>query len=436
MQSSTNNFRAYLESTGAITALTDALVKILELDERPQDTVGFIRRHLGEPNEVELENGKMTIKLQEVLQHLEKLNDRLMNGECEEVNLTDNEKRQKTLHCVKLMDEDVGSQSLLKKYLTMDVLAELIDLKTSSFQSCLYDCIRSGLLNRFTELAVFASDAECYDTFHSLFHRIICDTHSELPEDFQHPMEDWGDASGLINPENALFKVEKCQINCTRSLSNFPFFPKMTATEFENVLNEIRKAFESDKLQGRFYCFKTLDNGDMRELKTMNLMFGQGDAVLKAAGSGRFWPKGRGVFISEDRQLTAQFNYKDHLRFGCRHDGNDLKTVYERMIECNRMINESLSFSKHEKYGFLNASPRLIGNAIEIAVLLRFKKSEDELDKITNLMTENHLKIANRKEEGNGSTLMEIRNSECLGTTEKETVNHFMSKLSNLSIEQ
>lgn len=436
MESSKNNFRTYLQSTGAITALTDALVRLLELDERPQNTVGFIRRNLGAPNEVELENGKMAVKLHEVLQYLEKLNERLMNGECEEISLTDNEKGRKTLHCVKLMNEDVGSQSLLKKHLSKDVLGELIDLKTSSFQSCLYDCIRSGLLNRFTELAVFASDAECYDTFHSLFHPIICDTHFELLEDFKHPMEDWGDASSLVNPENALFRVEKCQINCTRSLSNFPFFPKMTEAEFEEVLNEIRKAFESGKFLGRFYCFETLDDGAMRELKTMNLMFGKGDAVLKAAGSSRFWPKGRGVFISEDKQLTAQINYKDHLRFAYGNDGNDLKTLYERMIECHRDLSEHLSFSKHEKYGFLNASPRLIGNAIEIAVLLRFQKSEDELDKITKVMTENHLQIANRKEEGNGNTLMEIRNSECLGITEIETVKNFLSKLSNLSIEQ
>lgn len=427
---SKNNFRTYLETTGAITAISDVFVKLLELDERPLHSVEFIRRNIGEPNETELENDKLKIELEDILKYLKDLHLRQQNGECADIDLTDIERRDKILFCCQRTKNDPNCKSMLKKYFPEITSGKLMDIKTDTFHSDIFDCIKSGLVLESDELTVFAADAECYDLFNLFFYQIISDVHFELTEDFQHSTEDWGDANVIINPDNEFFEILQCQINCTRSLVGFPFFPKMNETQFVDVMNEIRTSFDNEKFQGKFYDFE--NDHEIIQLKSQNYMFREGDAILKASGCSKYWPKGRGIFISEDKKFVAQINCKDHLRFGCANDGNDIKSLFTQMTEYNKIFQERLQFIRHEKYGFLNSSPRLIGNAIEVGILLSFVEPI-EFDKVRDVMAQNALRITNYKNEG-GHFIVEIRNIECLGLTEVESVKKCVEGLNNVNL--
>merc|ERR1712137_1340197 len=63
-------------------------------------------------------------------------------------------------------------KSLLKKYLTREVLDKTKDLKTS-FGSTLLDVVQSGMENLDSGVGVYAPDAESYTLFHDLFDPII-----------------------------------------------------------------------------------------------------------------------------------------------------------------------------------------------------------------------------------------------------------------------
>lgn len=427
---SKNNFRLYLENTGAITAITDVFVQMLELDEKPLHSVEFIRRNIGEPNITELENDKLKIELEEISKYLQNLKLRQENGECEDIDLTDSERREKILFCYQRTKDDPEYKSMLTKYFPEIIAGKNMELKSDTFHSDIFDCIKSGLILESDELTVYAADAECYDIFSHIFHQIISDVHFELSDDFQHPAEDWGDANEINNPDNEFFKILKCQMNCTRSLDGFPFFPKMTERQFVDVFNVIRVSFDNEKFQGKFYNFEHID--EILQIKSANYMFDEGDAVLKASGCNKYWPKGRGIFVSEDRKFVAQINCKDHLRFGCAENGNDIKSVFLQLSEYNKIFKEQLQFIKHEKFGFLNSSPRLIGNAIEIGFLLSFAEPI-ELDTVRGILTQNDLRITNSRSEG-GNLLVEIRNNECLGLTEIETIKKCIEGLNNVNL--
>ena len=51
-------YRKYLERTGVLSALTQVMVGLYEEPERPADAIGYIKRHLGAPQSVDIEGIK------------------------------------------------------------------------------------------------------------------------------------------------------------------------------------------------------------------------------------------------------------------------------------------------------------------------------------------------------------------------------------------
>merc|ERR1712137_1455759 len=77
-------------------------------------------------------------------------------------------------------------KSLLKKYLTREVLDKTKDLKTS-FGSTLLDVVQSGMENLDSGVGVYAPDAESYTLFHDLFDPIIEDYHTGFKSETSTP---------------------------------------------------------------------------------------------------------------------------------------------------------------------------------------------------------------------------------------------------------
>lgn len=103
----------------------------------------------------------------------------------------------------KKLQEHPECKSLLKKYLTQDVVDKL-KYKKTQLGATLYDVIRSGFSISFSYsnelhflgvynldagIGVYAADAECYKTFAALFDPIIQDYHGFGPNDRQPPVD-------------------------------------------------------------------------------------------------------------------------------------------------------------------------------------------------------------------------------------------------------
>jgi ATP:guanido phosphotransferase, N-terminal domain len=113
---------------------------------------------------------------------------------------------------------DQISDSLLKKHLTQDLKSKLAAVTTSTFNTTLWDVVRSGLAHPDSDLGVYAPDAESYDKFGDLLLPIIRDYH-RIDGYLQHPSPYWGeeDAAGIAQFDSP--PVVSTRIRLARSVA-------------------------------------------------------------------------------------------------------------------------------------------------------------------------------------------------------------------------
>jgi hypothetical protein len=133
---------------------------------------------------------------------------------------------------------DVPSESLLKKYLTRDLYSGLRNVVTQSFQSTLWDVIRSGLANPGSELGVYAPDVEAYDQFGELLMPVIRDYH-RLEGFLQHPASYWGGELGGTIGHFPSPPVLSTRIRLARSVSGLSLLLLLRFCRSNPVLREI-----------------------------------------------------------------------------------------------------------------------------------------------------------------------------------------------------
>merc|ERR1712135_9243 len=150
-------------------------------------------------------------------------------------------------------------KSLLKKYLTREVLDKTKDLKTS-FGSTLLDVVQSGMENLDSGVGVYAPDAESYSLFADLFDPIIEDYHTGFKSGDKHPARDFGDVETLGNLDPEGQYIISTRVRCGRSMEGYPFNP---------CLNEAQQQLIDD-----------------------HFLFKEGDRFLQAANACRYWPTG------------------------------------------------------------------------------------------------------------------------------------------------
>lgn len=118
-------------------------------------------------------------------------------------------------------------KSLLKKYLTRDVLDKLKDKKTA-MGATLLDVVQSGFENLDSGVGVYAPDAESYNLFADLFNPIIEDYHGGFKPTDKHPASDFGDLGTIVNVDPNNEFVISTRVRCGRSMQGYPFNPCLT----------------------------------------------------------------------------------------------------------------------------------------------------------------------------------------------------------------
>lgn len=319
-----NEFRKYLEQTGAIDNLTKSLIKLYEQQNKPSDAVKFLRKNMCEscPDDEEFE----------ILQaDLERANKKICDLERELSWLKGSIKRSASEVDLALTKgfEDLNSNAetsgLLKKLLTKDVIDQLKDQKTM-FKGTLLDCIQSGLEMLGSPVGVFACDPDAYHVFASLFDPLIQELHGFKLDDKQ-PALDWGESCKFPDIDSTGDKIISIRIHCCRSMADYPLAPIMTLEHYEGVMGEfqsVTRTFTGD-MMGKFHPLEGMEEDLKKSLIAENLLFKSCKNELKAANAMRFWPTGRGVFLNDEKTFAIWCNEEDHLRFISTELGGNLR---------------------------------------------------------------------------------------------------------------
>lgn len=330
--------------------------------------------------------------------------------------------------------QDEECHSLLRKFLTEEILDNLIELKTETFSSTLLDCTQAGLLVHSSCVGLFAADPECYDVFAPLFEPIIHDCHRGLKDNFVHPESDWGIVSSLSHSDEIRLYIEKCMISCSRSLEFQPFFPKMNKKQYIYVMETVRAVLENfcgKFAPGSFYALEAVDEDTKARLKGEGFMFDEGDEAEQAAGSTNYWPTGRAVYVSQNKSFFTNINHKHHIQFGCIRRDGDMKKTFEQMAFYGKIFEDQLPCVRHPKYGWLTPYPTLLGNGMEIRARIRLKKLPVNVGKFEAILKESNLKLADQVITSN-YIFCDLRNTRCIGVTEFDAMQAFIAGIENI----
>lgn len=340
-------FRKYLQDSGAVTALSNVFMKLYELKNlRPKAAIIFIHDHLLDelPSLTEYENLQAELKATTAILEDLKNNGQLNASQLAMINNTASSKpgqvnigafigarqsqivngninktshknqsriRQKNKNDADYTTEmrnevtslvnNKNCKSLLRNHITEQLFDQLIILKTPSFGSDLIDCISSGLEIHESMVGVYAADGEAYETFKDLFYPIIKEYHDGYDcGTGTHPPIDWGDPTKLTDLDPTKQYITSTRIRCIRTVENHKFIPQMDKTEL-NDLNVKIKAVVNTLNLGTWYDLENMDVDTKKDMIKKRLILEFGDRFLEAAGATNHWPTGRAVSKSTER---------------------------------------------------------------------------------------------------------------------------------------
>lgn len=417
-------FREYLEKSGVVDALTAALVKLYEEPEKPECAVKFVRHRMCETAPTEEQYDELKTKFDETVAKNSDLKRKLRSA-MGNIKRTQSEVFQMLDEGMQKLEEDENCTSLLKKFLSRDIFDQLKEVRTETFKSTLLDCIQSGLENHDSGCGIYAPDADAYTDFAVLFDPIIEDYHMEFDATSEQPQFDWGHPSEILNidPDNKY--IVSTRVRCGRSLEGYPFNPKMTEEQYEEIMTKVREILENmeDEYKGTFYPLEGMDKELQQKLIDDHFLFKEGDRFQESARATRFWPVGRAIYLNDDKTFLVWVNEEDHLRFISMQSGGDLGTIYRRLIEGVDIVAEHLPFARHERLGYLTFCPTNLGTTIRASVHIRLPKLVAS-DRLQELADQYRLQVRGTSGEHTESVggVYDISNKRRLGLTEFEAV--------------
>jgi len=318
-------------------------------------------------------------------------------------------------------------QSLLKKYLTAEVVEKLKGRKTK-LGATLLDVIQSGVKNLDSGVGVYAPDAEAYTMFKDLFDPVIQDYHVGFKPTDRQPSTDLGEKRigelKDLDPEKKF--ILSTRIRCGRSLAGYPFNPCLTEANYKEMEGKVKKIFENipdPELKGTYYPLTGMTKETQEKLIADHFLFKEGDRFLQAANACRYWPTGRGIFHNKDKSFLVWVNEEDHLRIISMQPGGDVGKVLGRLIRGVKIIEKQAPFSRDERLGWLTFCPTNLGTTVRASVHVKIPKASSRPD-FKQICTDMKLQIRGIHGEHSETVggVYDVSNKARLGLTEFEAV--------------
>lgn len=392
-----DEFRRYLDESGVVASLTKALIRLYELEQKPVCAVSYVRQQMCENCPTEEMYDSLRFNYEESMEENVRKTKELTL-------MRDNLKRTPSdvdicLETGRLdLEQDENCTSLLKKHLTRDIFAALRTNRTKATGAFLLDCIQSGLSHHDAPIGLYAADAESYAVFADLFDPIIADLHVGFTAEQLHPTPspNWGDPTQIAELDPASQYVCAIRLTASRNIENLPFQPKMSEQQYRDIMEQVRTVLENMEgdLKGRFHALVGMDEETEKQMRESRLLFDpRVDVALVEARVCRYWPQGRGVFVSDDCGLLVWVNADDHLRVMSMQPGGNIGCAYTRLVNAMQVLSENAAFARDPRLGFLTFSPLDLGSTLSASVLMRLPLLGANCDKMHEMATSLNLNV-------------------------------------------
>lgn len=141
------------------------------------------------------------------------------------------------------------------------------------------------------------------------------------------------------------------------------------------------------------------------------------------------------LIINKEETISIMINEVDHLNIQCITEGMNLKEVYEVANKIDDLIEEDITYSFHEDFGYLTATPSKVGTGMKASVILHLPalSMSEEITNISKGLSQLGMAINPVYSDGN---IYEVSNRISLGITEDEIINNLEGVVENIIQEE
>lgn len=215
------------------------------------------------------------------------------------------------------------------------------------------------------------------------------------------------------------------RVRLARNLMTFPFMSKATERQREEIQNTLRSRLAQLKeASGHLYVeMSDADDIDRQMLMERHLISRQ-----LAAPDGS-----KGVFITEDEDISVMVNEEDHLRIQVIAPGLQIQECWQKAGEVDDELEAGLDFAFSDKLGYLTACPTNLGTGLRVSVMVHLPALQltGRIDQIKQAAKDMRLAIRGLYGEGTEALgdFYQISNQTTLGRSEQEIIREFSEQV-------
>ncbi len=221
------------------------------------------------------------------------------------------------------------------------------------------------------------------------------------------------------------------RIRLARNIEGIPFSQWASSSDLKRIAEYTRDAIlSSDQMKNSdFFSIEELDSVDRYFLAERYLI----SRELAKSGIERY------AVIHPEQTASVMINEEDHLRMQVLKAGNTLREIWQWIDSMDDQLENSLTYSYSQKYGYLTACPTNVGTGIRCSVMIHLPAlvMSRKIEKVLNAVTQIGLTVRGMGGEGSeiSGNLFQISNQWTLGISEEETIDK-IEKILNQILDQ
>ncbi|MFA5271313.1 MAG: protein arginine kinase [Candidatus Omnitrophota bacterium] len=214
--------------------------------------------------------------------------------------------------------------------------------------------------------------------------------------------------------------VFSSRVRLARNLPGYPFPPRATKSQKEDILKKIEQACSG------IAQLKNTNFLRMQDISELDRQFLLERHLISQEHTVNF--ESKGLIISSDEKISLMINEEDHLRMQVIFSGFDLEKSWEIINEIDNEMAKVINFSFLPNLGFLTSCPTNVGTALRASCMLHLPALvfTKRINKILELLVK--ISFITRGFFGEGTQALgdffQISNQVSLGICEQEVIDN------------
>jgi protein-arginine kinase len=262
-----------------------------------------------------------------------------------------------------------NTTALIKTILTNVILDKVVHSRTRLGGTISHIIQKAFQVEKKETIGIYATDGEAYTAFAPFYNvalnkfaKTMDEKHSlfDLPETEKYFR--FSDSSQILN------KLCAIRLRYARNLQNLPYIPYAKDHSLEEIKNRILTTIKKYE-EGDFYNFDSPNFEDIEKK-----FFDREPNLFSSLNVNK---DHSGIYLCKDQKKAYLVNFNDHLQIVVFDESNNIWSLFNRLNQNYKQIEEELKFDKHSEYGYLTSCPSNTGEGLKISSWVKISNSQN-----------------------------------------------------------